>query len=171
LQWTADQRRGFLQWKGRLMKRRLQRLVHGGAPVRLDVDELIDLAQYPEDQRRLWETHVRALVHYQPGPYAGRVTLFRSPVHHLVCSFDPEYGWGELAEDGVTVRVVAGTHEKIIEEPHVTELARELRACLAKAQAGADGKHNGANTHHHGLGAARPMRSELAQVIPAKAGP
>jgi thioesterase domain-containing protein len=169
LNWTPEQRRGFFQWKVRLLKRRLQRLVRGGQPVRIEIDELIDLAQYPEDQRRVWEAHIRALVHYHPKPYAGHVTLFRSPVHHLVCSFDPAYGWAEFAQGGVTVRIVAGAHEKVIEEPHVETLAAEITAALENAQKWATGSPghplNGKNHDH-----VDRLISESAKAAPVTLG-
>jgi len=36
----------------------------------------------------------------------------------------------EVARDGVTVKVMPGRHESILEEPHVQVLARELNACV-----------------------------------------
>jgi hypothetical protein len=43
-------------------------------------------------------------------------------------------GWADLAQDGVAVNVIPGTHEKMLEEPNVHILANELKACLAEAQ-------------------------------------
>jgi thioesterase domain-containing protein len=97
-----------------------------GGQTELCIDELIDLSQYTDEQRKLWETHVHALLKYRPKPYPGRVTLFRSPVHLLFCSFDWEYGWGDLALAGVDVRIIPGMHETIMEEPNVQVLAKEL---------------------------------------------
>jgi hypothetical protein len=45
--------------------------------------------------------------------YAGRVTLFRARAQPLLCSFDPEMHWGELALGGVDVHVVPGVHHEI----------------------------------------------------------
>ncbi len=72
---------------------------------------------------------------YVPQPYPGRVTLFRTRVHPFFCSYDPAFGWTELARDGVTVKIIPGGHESILEEPNVQVLARELTACLARVQA------------------------------------
>jgi hypothetical protein len=71
---------------------------------------------------------------YKPKPYAGRVTLFRSPGHPFLCSFDPRYGWGELAMDGVDMHVVSGHHESILEEPYVKEVGAEMSRVLRRAQ-------------------------------------
>ncbi len=136
LSWTPEQRRGFFRWKARLAKKRIFLLF--SSPLRsapaIDVENLVDLSMYPEEQRKLWEIHIRALVNYLPKPYAGGVTLFRSRVHQFLCSYDPEYGWGELVKGGVTVKVISGPHDSILEEPHVRTLASELRTCLDRAQ-------------------------------------
>jgi len=136
-QWTPRQRRDFFRWKTQALKRRWARLFGGLRTGRaeVDVEELVDLAAYPPDQRRLWEIHIRALLAYHPQPYAGHVTLFRSRGHPLLCSFDPQYGWGDLAEGGVTVKIVPGAHESILEEPHVAVLAEELKKSLRQAKA------------------------------------
>jgi len=102
IEWTPAKRREFIRWKVRSFKKRVDRLWNrrNGDGRRLDVDTVVDLSPYPEDQRRLWEAHIHALVQYQPRPYPGEVTLFRSPGHQLLCSFDEEYGWGELPRAG-----------------------------------------------------------------------
>ncbi len=102
-------------------------------PVQKDIkaDELIDLSDYPEDQRRVWATHLRALFQHHPRRYSGEVTLFRNPVHLLYSSFDATYGWGELADGGVRVKMIPGAHETIMEEPGVGKLAAAVRSCLA----------------------------------------
>ena len=89
---------------------------------------------YPEEQRKLWEIHIRALINYIPKPYLGSVTLFRSKAHPLLCSFDAKYGWGDLVRGGVHVKVVSGPHDSILEEPYVQSLAEELKRCLERAQ-------------------------------------
>ncbi|HZO85821.1 MAG TPA: amino acid adenylation domain-containing protein, partial [Verrucomicrobiae bacterium] len=131
LKWTPEQRRGFLQWKWRLVRKHLP---GAGRANNRDIDEWVDLSPFPEDQKKLWETHIRALMKYQPKPYAGHVTLFRSRAHQLMSSYDPQYGWGEFAKGGVTVKVVPGAHESIVEEPNVRELGRELAGILQHAQ-------------------------------------
>ena len=47
-------------------------------PAGIDLEELIDVTQFPEIELKLWEVHVRAIRDYVPKPYAGRVTLFRT---------------------------------------------------------------------------------------------
>ena len=73
---------------------------------------------------------MRTLLAYHPTVYEGRVHLFRSPGHPLWCSFDPDYGWHELAAGGVTTIVLPGKHEKILEEPCVKAVAAEMEKFL-----------------------------------------
>ena len=136
LSWTPEQRRGFFRWKARLLKKRLTRLFSRkpDCSAALDVENLVDLSAYPEEQRKLWEIHIRALMKYQPKPYPGAVTLFRSRAHSLLCSYDPQYGWGELVRGGVQVKIVSGPHDSILEEPYVEHLAAELKRCLDHLQ-------------------------------------
>ncbi len=131
LKWGPQQRREFLRWKTAMLRRRVVRMLRLPREVseQIDVDDLVDLSTFPQDQRELWETHIRALIKFFPKKYGGRVTLFRSKGHPMFCSFDPQYGWGDLTRE-VKVHVVPGAHESILEEPHVRVLAKLLDGCM-----------------------------------------
>ena len=133
---TPAERRSFLRRKFRVLGRRIRtRFGPGKAdPSSVDLEEIIDTTQFPEIELKLWNVHVRAIRDYVPKPYAGRVTLFRTRTQPFLCSFDPLYGWGDLAAGGVEVVVIAGSHEKIFVEPHARTLAAKLRVCLNAAQ-------------------------------------
>jgi thioesterase domain-containing protein len=125
-------RRVFLGWKWQMARKKISALFTGEKTGLLEVDvgSIVDLNAYPYDIRKLWEAHVRALLNYHPKPYDGRNTLFRTRGYQYICSFDPLYGWGELARGGIDVHVVPGAHESILEEPHVAVLAKQLAECL-----------------------------------------
>jgi len=72
--------------------------------------------------------------------------LFRSPGHQLLCSFDEQYGWGELAQGGVAVKIISGAHEQILEEPHVQRVACEMSNCLEAASCELQGVRQGNNS-------------------------
>jgi thioesterase domain-containing protein len=78
--------------------------------------------------------HLKAFHGYRPGPYGGRVVLFRTRGHPFFCSFDPLLGWGPLVRGGVEVVAIPGAHEGIFMEPHVRELSRLFRHQLLLAQ-------------------------------------
>ena len=128
-QWTPAQRRNFIRWKKELWKKRLGRLFGRSSENagKMDAGNLVDISSYSPEERRLWEKHIHALTQYRPGRFGGRVHLFRSPGHPLLCSFEDDYGWGELASGGVCIEVVPGVHEKILEEPCVRAVAEKLR--------------------------------------------
>ncbi|MDO8544834.1 MAG: amino acid adenylation domain-containing protein [Opitutaceae bacterium] len=131
--WTLRERIEFVRWKLRILRKKaaapLGLASKDDLPTR-DVDELVNLAAYSDKQRSLWESHVRALIRYRPQPYAGRVTLFRTRGHALICSFDEQYGWGPLARGGVAVKLMPGGHGNILDEPHVRAVAQALQGCL-----------------------------------------
>jgi amino acid adenylation domain-containing protein len=141
--WTWRERSEFVRWKMKLIRKKAFGTVAPSMKEQLtmtDVDEMVNLADYSEKQRLVWQTHVRALTRYQPKPYAGKVTLFRTRGHALMCSFDENYGWGELAQSGVTMKIMPGGHGNILDEPHVRAVANALQNCLVEADRGAEAK-------------------------------
>jgi amino acid adenylation domain-containing protein len=135
--WTWHERVEFVRWKFRVLRRRTNDTgAQKHAEVALgDIDQLVDLAAYSEERRALWRSHVLALMKYQPGSYPGAITLIRTRGHPLVCSFDRQYGWAELAAGGVDVKIVPGGHGNVLAEPFVEAVAATLRPCLAAATA------------------------------------
>lgn len=136
LQWDAERRRQFLRWRIRTLRRHLtrwfgRRRKSGG----IDVEAMVDISNYSEFERRVWTSHVKALMSHQPQSYSGPVTLFRSPGHCVVSSYDDQFGWGDYVTGTLRVVVVPGAHESILEEPHVANLAREVAASLQEVRA------------------------------------
>jgi thioesterase domain-containing protein len=124
--------------KARRVQKRLAAQLHIGAEPHAgaELSDLINLAEYPKDYMRYAQAHWQALQAYQPRPYPDRITLFRARKQPLL-NLDPALGWGDLTSDSVAVNIIPGTHEKMLEEPHVEILAAELKACLVEAQANA----------------------------------
>jgi aspartate racemase len=78
---------------------------------------------------KLMEANFAALESYTLQPYPGKLILFKAvEAGKGVC-----YGWEVLAEGGVEVHEIPGTHLKMVEEPNVQILARELRACIDRS--------------------------------------
>ena len=113
------------------MWKRLLRLIR---PSKIDVEEIVDLASQPEDRRKLWAAHVRALIAHRTKPYAGGLMLFRTRGHPLICSFDDAFGWREFAGGGVILKMIPGAHESALDEPHVQALAEILKQHLTEMQ-------------------------------------
>ena len=131
LRWGSGHRRQFLARKVRVWRKRL---LSRGAKARrdeIDAEDYVDLSDYSPQRRRLWHVHLRAAARYTPRPYPGMVTVLRTELHPFLCSFDSTFGWAEYAQGGVTVKVVTGAHESILNEPHVQAVAAELNRCFA----------------------------------------
>ncbi len=129
---SAERWAGLLRWKLRVLMSRYVRFLNGFSlpPTAPNPEEFHDLSQYSEAERRVWEVHIQALLRYRPPVSGLPVTLFRSPLHLLYSSFAMDYGWSEFARGGVTVRVIPGAHDNIMEEPRVRVLSEEICAAL-----------------------------------------
>ncbi|MGN6386753.1 MAG: hypothetical protein ACTHMT_10995, partial [Verrucomicrobiota bacterium] len=67
-------------------------------------------------------------------PYSGEITLFRAKKQGL-SNFNHTLSWDALVEDRVSVTVIPGTHESMLQEPNVQIIAAKLRALLDDAYA------------------------------------
>jgi amino acid adenylation domain-containing protein len=128
--WGSGHRRQFLARKVRVWRKRLLRRGDTARRTEIDAEDYIDLSDYSPQRRRLWDVHLRAAAKYIPSVYPGRVTVLRTELHPFLCSFDGTFGWAEYAQGGVTVKVVTGAHESILNEPHVQAVAAELNHCF-----------------------------------------
>jgi thioesterase domain-containing protein len=73
---------------------------------------------------------LEALKYYRPLVYPGRVTLYVAAQWRGMASPRIARGWRRLAIGGVDVRLAPGRHDSMLQEPHASELARDLGACL-----------------------------------------
>ena len=80
---------------------------------------------------RVRQANLRALVAYQPLPYAGAVTYVRTAGSERFGAPDDalEY-WSALSLGGVRLVRMTGNHGTLLHQPHVDLLARRLRAAL-----------------------------------------
>lgn len=78
---------------------------------------------------------------YFPGPefvpktYAGRVLVLRVIKQPRNRISSKDLGWSRLARGGVDVRMISGTHETLLREPHVRALAGELKEFISHPRA------------------------------------
>jgi len=70
-----------------------------------------------------------------PTSYPGRITVFRPANRPIGRYHDPALGWGELATGGVDIYNIPGVHSDLLVLPQVAHLGRQLKKCLAEAQA------------------------------------
>src|SRR5262249_15283435 len=73
---------------------------------------------------------------YVAQPYPRRITMF--PAARGIALDDPRYGeslgWHNIAQDGVEVCEVPGTHRDMLVEPYVQILAREVAAAYLNVE-------------------------------------
>jgi thioesterase domain-containing protein len=92
-----------------------------------------------------WSSRATAVERYRVSTYRGRITLLRaSHVDRAILQEldaerrrifeDPTLGWGAVAAGGVEVHSVPGSHQTIVEAPHVETLAEVLGMCIARAE-------------------------------------
>ncbi len=71
---------------------------------------------------------------YVPRLYHGQPLLFVVSEREELIDPDPQFGWGDLATDGIAVYEVPGDHKSMWREPNVQTLAAMLNRCLAEAR-------------------------------------
>jgi acyl transferase domain-containing protein/thioesterase domain-containing protein/acyl carrier protein len=84
-----------------------------------------------------------AMSQYRPSVYPGQLAIFRSVNREETFENDELLGWGGLAEGGIEVFDITGSHLEMLYEPNVRVLAEKLRSCLDRAQTHAHGEHPG----------------------------
>jgi len=85
--------------------------------------------------QRVREVNTDAFAIYKPKAYPGRITFFWCTEMTFRPYMDNRLGWDVVAEDGLEVHLVPGTHTGLLDfEPHTTVLAEELKRCLQKVQ-------------------------------------
>ena len=131
--WTMRQRspKEIAQVSKRLLWRLRSKLLHkslsGPVPPEFEVG-YIDMSGVPEEQVRLREERIELLLKYEERPCPIPITLFRSKGQSGFSTLGNDLGWGELAP--VTVVIVGGQHQDLLEEPHIVALANALKKRL-----------------------------------------
>lgn len=90
----------------------------------------------PEEQQwldkleRVYNANLSALKRYRSRYYPGKVTLFNAVEKDPAVLPDPNYGWVGLARE-IEIHEVAGNHDTMLAEPHVSSLAQAMRRVLS----------------------------------------
>jgi thioesterase domain-containing protein/acyl carrier protein len=92
---------------------------------------------------QVFKASTRSCMHYRPrGRYDGSLTLLRAADIHVedtgirinLVADDDAWGWNQLVDDEVNVRIVPGDHITMMSEPHVRQLAGELAASIGNLE-------------------------------------
>jgi amino acid adenylation domain-containing protein len=105
-------------------------------------------AEVVRGQLETFKYRSRATIGYDPGPYAGAISLFVAGEKHPEEEAYPDLieGWHNLALGGLEVFSVPGKHHEIGREPNVQVLAAHLRSCIDRLL-----EINGVNKGRHAV--------------------
>lgn len=86
---------------------------------------------------KLFKLHVQAMRNYVPQVYPQPITLFRAS-EEIIHDFnnpewstnDPLLGWGKCSSQPIQTVDIPGDHFSIFVEPHIQELAKQLKICI-----------------------------------------
>jgi len=100
----------------------------------LQTEDIVEMSHWPENNRRIAERHYKAVLAYEPTPYPGSVTLFRSRFQSPFLGLGYQMGWDRVALGGVDVQPVPGGHLSVLQPPHVDALARRMRVLVERSR-------------------------------------
>ncbi|HLJ09884.1 MAG TPA: amino acid adenylation domain-containing protein [Planctomycetaceae bacterium] len=121
-----------LRIKRHSLLRRLWRFVYwseGGAAGRA-LEDVFDADGLPAALLAARRRYFEIWNSYETRSYPGQITVFRADTRPLFHSYEPDLGWGSVAEEGAVVKAVPGHHASLLEEPNCRALARSLAASL-----------------------------------------
>jgi hypothetical protein len=90
------------------------------------------------------EINERGFTVYKPKAYSGRITYFWCVEMMFRPYMDNRLGWDMVAENGLDVHVVPGSHTELLDiERHTRVLADELNRCLQKIKTSVSNERTG----------------------------
>ncbi|HRJ73968.1 MAG TPA: thioesterase domain-containing protein, partial [Terrimicrobiaceae bacterium] len=130
--WNAQTDTGFAGRVRRLARRLCERAADrlhnatGFFPTRSNTPPA---AHHDSRIAELCNAHLAVMRSYAPGPYPGKLTLFKTPDVDDVYEFPEDYGWGPLVHQ-IEIIVVPGHHLTLFDRENVGILGREVRRIL-----------------------------------------
>jgi thioesterase domain-containing protein len=95
-----------------------------------------------ETKNAVWAAIERAVRKYHPRSYPGAVTLFRATDRRVTGTYSRTLGWRRLAQGGIRVIDVPGTHSTVLKPGSEPPMAAKLRACLDELSAEAEARQD-----------------------------
>ena len=115
-----------------ILRQWLESRIGGTCPPPRQLLYFAELAKLGLDEKLMWFLF-DAAQRYIPGTYAGRVTLFRARSQPLFRAHR-ELNWPRFATGGVDVRIVPGSHSRLLTSPWVRAVAVNLDSCLRELE-------------------------------------
>ncbi|HUU32539.1 MAG TPA: thioesterase domain-containing protein, partial [Vicinamibacterales bacterium] len=115
--------------------RQRRRDVKSGQP--RDIRDALGLYRFPESQAEMLRLHLRVIAEYLPKPFSGMATLLLPRTGPLLGPWHEtgDMGWKDIAQGGVDVHSVAGSHSTFLSEPFAGPLAERLEQSIRAAEA------------------------------------
>ncbi len=82
------------------------------------------------EKNAVWRAVEHAVRVYAPKPYPGAITLFRATDRRVTRTYSRTLGWGPLAQGGIAVIDVPGSHSTVLRPGSEPPMAPKLRARL-----------------------------------------
>jgi non-ribosomal peptide synthetase component F/thioesterase domain-containing protein/acyl carrier protein len=101
---------------------------------RKDRERVTEAAGPEQHDKWLLEYLKSTTSRYEPKPYSGRITLFRSTQEPTGWMFDPLAGWGGYAQGGVQLAMVEGNHFTMFQDPGAGQMAESMAPLIAAAE-------------------------------------
>ena len=97
--------------------------------------QTIEAATGPEEYDKWLLEYLKAATNrYEPKPYSGHITLFRSTQEPTGWMFDPLAGWGRYAQGGIQLAMVQGNHFTMFQDPGASQMAEAMAPLIAAAE-------------------------------------
>lgn len=123
---------GRIRSKVRLAWARLRRLFSRTDQGPVDIRDQLGMWRFPDYQVAALEQTFEMFKAYRPSSYDGDVLLIRARTLPLfpVRQAAPDLGWKRVVRGDLTVKLVRGSHETLLQEPLVSGVAAALRAAI-----------------------------------------
>jgi amino acid adenylation domain-containing protein len=136
----ADLWLGRVKSKARLMAATLKAHLSSGrdAAARAEVADVRDrlgMWRYPTEYRKALERRWEEFVRYEPGRFSGPALVLRSRTGRLLRPRRVTTGWEPLVSGRIEQHMVRGSHDNILQEPRVCELARLVANAIERSHA------------------------------------
>ena len=134
----ADLRYGRVKSKSRLAAASLKARLSTGRDAAkkaevADVRDRLGMWRYPHEYRRHLQARWEEFARYEPGRFSGRALVLRSRTARLLRPRRVMTGWEPLVTGGIEQHTVRGSHDNILQEPRVRELARLVADAIARS--------------------------------------
>ena len=129
--------RSFMSQQRYLLRTTVFESSHGDPSMILHVPGFIrmDLTKHPESYRYIIRHLYRAMVEYEPGPYNGHLTLFRTMDSRLLAGVPSHLGWASYAKGRLDVIRLVGDHLDLVRDAHAAaQVAERLNQILSSTE-------------------------------------